>query len=202
MIMMRYSLLSIAVLLSGCTGLSAPAPVHQTQYLLDAMPEVSASSVKRDAVMVVSATPARPGYDTSRMAYTQRSHELDYYATNRWVAPPARMLEPLLVSALEKTAAFRAVVPASNSLSEDLRLEIELVQLHQDFTMQPSRIELSMRAQLINQHDDRVLAARQFDEVETAASEDARGGAEAANRALKRLLSKLVTFALTESGNH
>lgn len=188
-------------MLTGCTGLSAPTPVNQTLYVLDAVPAVPAATLKRNSVLMVNTLPARAGYDTSQMAYRQHAHELDYFATNRWVSPPARMLEPLIVSALEQTAAFRAVTLEANSLAGDLRLDVELIQLHQDFTARPSRVVLSVRAQLVDLRDNRVLAARQFDETEAAASEDARGGAAAANRALQRLLAKLVEYCLAESAS-
>ena len=37
------------------------------------------------------------------MVYVRKPHQLRHYARADWVEPPARMLGPLLVRALEKT---------------------------------------------------------------------------------------------------
>lgn len=192
--------LLVTLLLTACTGLSAPKTVNQTLYTLDALPAISPATVKRNAVLIVSTPQARPGYDSSQMAYIQRIHELDSFVTNRWVSPPAHMLEPLLVAVLEQTAAFRAVAPATNTLAGDLRLDVELIRLHQDFTVKPSRVVMTLRAQLVDVRANRILAARQFEETEAATSDDAAGGAKAANHVLQRLLGQLAGFCVSESG--
>ena len=199
--MQRLSSALILLWLTGCAGLSAPQTVNQTLHVLDTQPAVQPAAVQRNIVLLVNSLPARPGYDTSQMVYTIRPHELGYFATNRWVAPPARMLEPLLVSALGQTRAFRAVAPATETLAGDLRLDVEVLQLHQNFSTRPSQMVLGALAQLVDLRTQRILATRQFDETEAATSDDAKGGAAAANRALPRLLGKVAEFCVSESGS-
>ena len=109
------------------------------------------------------------------------------------------MLAPLLAQALEQAGAFRAVVRTTNPIPADLRLDTELIRLQQDFTAQPSRVELALRAQLYDVNSKTILAVREFDATETATSEDAYGGVMAANRALERLLVQLTDFCAAES---
>ena len=191
--------LMATLLLAACSGLSAPKAVSQNIYLLEAVPAIQAAPVKRDLVLAISVPRALPGFDTTQMAYVQQPYELNYFVTSRWADTPARMLEPLITQTLVKTENFRAVVQASGAIPADVRLDIELVRLQQDFKTRPSRMQLTLRAQLIDVRGRRLLAAQQFDETETASSEDAYGGVAAANRLLQRVLGKLAEFCVSAS---
>jgi cholesterol transport system auxiliary component len=188
------ALLAAAALVSACTALKLPQPEGQSTFLLDAQPAAAAHAARLDLVLAVGQTRARPGFDTPAMAYTRRANEIEYFARNRWADAPAQMLAPLIVQAVEQAAGFRAVVRGRSPAAADLRLDTELVRLQQDFAVQPSRVELTLRAQLIDLRSRRVLAAREFDAVEPAPSDDPYGGVTAANRALARLLGELASF--------
>ena len=133
-------------------------------------------------MLEVSAPRAWPGFDTAQMAYVRKPHELDYFATNRWADTPSRMLGPLLARALEQTGGFRAVVQAPSIVAADLRLVTELVRLQQNFATQPSRVEITLRVQLIDVRGRRVLATRDVRGDRKRAERDAYGGVIAANR--------------------
>ncbi|MCL5668620.1 MAG: ABC-type transport auxiliary lipoprotein family protein [Gammaproteobacteria bacterium] len=162
-------------------------------------PAIKAAQVKRDLVLAVSTPRARPGFDTPRMAYLRQPHELDYFKANRWADTPARMLGPLLAQALEQTGSFRAVVQTPSAVPADIRLDTELIRLQHDFSTEPSQIQLTLRAQLIDVRSKRVLAVKLFDETEDAASGNPYGGVTAANRALQRVLAQLADFCVDES---
>jgi len=191
-----FMVLTSVLLLAACGGLAAPKMASQNIYVLEAGPGIQASQIKHDLVLAVSVPPARPGFDTQQMAYVQQPYELNYFANSRWADTPARMLAPLIAQAIAQTESFRAVLQAPVAIPVDVRLDTELVSLQQDFTTRPSRVRLTLRAQLMDVRGKRVLAARQFDEVENAASDDAYGGVSAANRLLQRLLGKLAEFCV------
>lgn len=197
---MRLTLasLSAVTLLSACAGLQ-PQAEYLTTYVLDAQPAAAPQRPRRDVVLAVSAPWARPGFDTPRMAYVRRPHEVEYFARNQWADAPARMLAPLLAQALEQSGSLRAVVRAPSSAAADVRLDTELVRLLQDVSTRPSRVRFTLHAQLIEVGSRRVLATREFDEVENAPSDDAYGGVIAANRALERLLGRLADFCAEQS---
>lgn len=181
-------------LLAACAPLPPPEADHANIYVLEAMPPAGAPRPKRDLALEVTVPRARPGFDTPQMAYTQRANALEYFAKNRWVDTPASMLAPLLAQALDHSGGFRAVVQAPSLAAADLRLDTELVRLQQDFGVRPSRVQFTLRAQLIDVEARRVLASAEFDETEAAPSDDPYGGVIAANRALGRLLERLATF--------
>ena len=183
---------------SGCT-LWQPAPADPTSlHLLDARPAV-ATSVRRDHVLAMSPPRAAPGFDSTAMAYVQRPHALDHYATHRWADTPARMLGQLLTRTLEDTGSFRAVVQAGSGLPADLRLDTEIVRLRQSFLARPSRVELTLRAQLVDVPGRRVLATRYVEAVQEAPTDDAPGGVAAANTAVERALAQVAAFCVEAS---
>lgn len=192
-------LLAAAALLAGCTGLQAPHMETPSSYLLEAKTAIPATQTKRNLVLAVSMPRARPGFDTQRMVYVRQPHELEYFATHQWVDTPSHMLAPLLTQALEQSAGFKSVVQSPGTVAADIRLDTELVRLQQDFGTQPSRVNLTLRAQLIDVRSKRVLAVKQFDETENAPGDNAYGGVTAANRALQRILEQLAEFCINSN---
>lgn len=181
-------------LLAGCTGLAPGRVDAPDTYVLNARLHNPSKRPQGELVLAISMPRARAGYDTPRIAYARRPYELEYFAKSEWVDTPARMLAPLLVRAVEHGGGFRAVLQAPSSVPADLRLDTELVRLRHDFGTQPSRVEIALRAQLVDLRARRMAAEREFEEVEIALSEDAYGGVVAANRALERLLARLAAF--------
>lgn len=191
--------LSSILVLAGCASLPAPRVTSETIYVLEAQRATKPAQIRRNLVVAISEPQTRSGFDTPQMAYVQQPHELNYFVASRWADTPARMLEPLLLQALEQTGSFRAVVPVPGAVPADVRLDTELIRLQHDFLTRPSRVLFSLRAQLIDVRGQRVLAVKQIDEIESATSENAYGGVTAANRALQRMLDQLADFCVNAS---
>ncbi|NJN45587.1 MAG: hypothetical protein HC808_02830 [Candidatus Competibacteraceae bacterium] len=130
------------------------------------------------------------------MAYSQAPAALSYYTQSSWVDTPARMLLPLIVQALENSQAFKAVLTPPASVPVDLRLDINLIRLQQEFLLKPSRVRITLRAKLIDMATSHILATQLFEAIELAPSEDADGGVQAATRATERLLREIRAFVL------
>ncbi len=196
----RLILVTAALLVTqGCLP-ARPGPVIQT-YLLNPMPdpERTARPVYQPvpATLLVSTPKARSGFDTPQMAYIQRPHELQYFAKNQWTDSPARMLVPPLTKALEQSRIWDAVVVMPSIARGDYRLDIDNLVLQQEFFESPSEIHLSLRAQLIDVHDQCVLGTTDFDVLQPAPSDDPYGGVLAANQAAAKLLEQLVAWLST-----
>lgn len=191
-----------ALAIAGCTGLRTTETESIHTYLLEAQFERAEQAKTVPLTLLVSPPRAAPGYDTARMAFVRKPMLLEYFAKNRWAEAPAKMLGPLLVSALEQRTNFRAVVPAGGMVKGDMRLDTELILLQQEFTTLPSRIHLRLRAQLIEQASHRIVATRAFEIFEVAPSDDPYGGVAAANRALARLLTQLADFSAASGLSH
>ncbi len=152
------------------------------------------SDVQSQLSLLIGVPQPAPGFESSRMAYVQVPHELNYFATSQWVESPARMLTPLLVQRLEHSRMWSSVIPMPTSIRGDYRLDLTNVVLVQNFLQQPSRVRLALRSQLVNIKDRHVMGTRNFESEEGALSEDAYGGVLAAQQAVSRLLNDLMEW--------
>lgn len=195
--MKRAIITACLLLLAGCTAFEAPKVENTHLYLLDARVAVDPARHPSNLVLAVGMPSARPGFDTPRMAYQKQPLALEYFAYHRWADTPPRMLRPLIAQALERK--FRTVVSSPGTVIADLKLDTELVRLQQNFATQPSRIQLGLRAQLIDVKTRRIIATHLFEDSEAAVSDDPYGGVVAANLALQRILAQLGDFCLDAS---
>ena len=192
---LQTAALAAILALGACTQFQPVKNEPPNLFALQAELDSAAAPKNASLTLAVSPTRAAPGYDSPRMVYVRKAYELESFAKNQWVDTPARMLAPLLVRALEGSGKFRAVVQSPSPVAADLRLDTEIVRLQQEFTAHPSRVHLTLRAQLIDAKSARVVASREFDVIEDAASEDPYGGVIAANRAVREALAELVEFS-------
>jgi cholesterol transport system auxiliary component len=191
-------LVSCLLVVLGVAGCFSPRqesqPSHTYRLGLDPDRSETRPPDSNGPILLVSVPVAEPGYETTRMVYLKRPHELEYYAVNQWADHPARMFASLLVQALERTGSWRAVVPLPASTRGDLRLDTYGFSVQQEFMQSPSRVRVSVRAQLVDLKESRVVGARSFERVESAPTEDAYGGVLAANRATAAVLDDTVSW--------
>jgi len=184
--------------LVGCSPLQPVKSSNIKTYAIEAQFS-SISNNTGDLTLLVNTPSARSGFESARMIYLKNPHEIDYFAQSQWVDSPARMLAPLLLQALESTAKYRAVIPVRSAASADLRLDTEIIRLQHEFLAKPSRVHLTVHAQLIDLRNKSVLATREFDVIEVADSDDPYGGVIATNRAVKIVLQQIADFCAREN---
>lgn len=192
----RRSAVTLSLMALGACGVLQPAEApNASVYSLERMPGKAALTAPNTApTLIVSPPHAAAGYDSKRIIYVREPNKLDYFAHSDWVEPPARMLAPLMVAAIENGGAFGAVVLTPSTAAGDLRLDTEIIRLHQDFSAQPSRVRFTLRAQLIDESTRRVLGWREFNVSIAATSESPYGGVVAASRAVHEVLENLSAF--------
>ena len=188
-----------ALLLGGCAASLWPKPPPAPElFTLESAaatePAPSPATTAGQPTLVVATPSAAAGYDGTPIVYRRRAQQIEHFAYARWVDTPAQMLVPLIVGALQRSGRFGAVLAAPTPAAADLRLETELIRLQHDFTVEPTRVRLTLRAVLLDTARRRVLATREFDLSEMAPSADPYGGVVAAQRAVQRMLPELATF--------
>jgi cholesterol transport system auxiliary component len=182
--------------LAGCTLPQDQSPPAQS-YLLDAGTFAPLPARRVSGKTLLVAPPkAAPGFDSNRIAYTREPPKLDYYRDSVWSDAPARMLLPILVRAFEATGAFKAVVSPPAPGLANLRVDVDVIRLQQEFMTQPSRVRLMARIKVVDLKSGHVLGTQVFEAVEPAPSEDASGAARAANAAVQKVLEQMVRFVL------
>ena len=99
------------MVLGACSLLQPGARPNPTYYSLEGIPGKPAVAAPASAPTLIGSPPhAAAGHDSQRIIYVLDTFKLEHFAHSDWIEPPARMLAPLLVAAIERTGAFRAVV--------------------------------------------------------------------------------------------
>ena len=187
---------------NACSVLRPSTTPHPAFYSLDCPPGATSVIAPIAApILMVNPPRAATGFDSQRIIYVREPHKLEYFAHSEWVDPPARMLAPLLVAAIETTGVFRAVVLTPSAATGDMWLDTEIIRLQHEFQTQPSRVRFTLRSYLVDDKTRRVLAWHEFDATVAATSEDPYGGVVAANRAVQAVLKDLSAFC-AETASH
>ena len=192
----RFFVAAISITaVAACGTLRTGGPTPPAFYSLEgAMAAAPAPAPAGAPTLIVNPPHAAAGFDSPHIMYVREAHKLEYFAHSEWADPPARMLAPLLVAALEHTGAFHAVVQSPSAAAGELRLDTEIIRLQHEFQVQPSRVRFTLRAYLVDDNTRRVLAWREFDTALASASEDPYGGVVAANQAVQTVLAELAAF--------
>ncbi|MCS6302084.1 MAG: membrane integrity-associated transporter subunit PqiC [Nitrospira sp.] len=197
---MKYRMVQavFVLLLMTVAGCLSPrtdsSEIHTYQLSLDGWPSEAHPGKPDGPVLLVSPPQAEPGFETPRMVYVKRPYELEYYAVNQWADTPVRMFTPLMVQALNRNGAWRAVIPLPSSIRGDYRLDTHGFLLQHEFLQQPSRVRVMVRTQLVDLKESTILSTRAFEVVENTASENPYGGVQAANRAIAGLLDQIGSW--------
>ncbi len=193
----RLAMFCAVMLVSAC---SLPGPRQGTtshSYMLDGggSPDDYSVQVSRPCLALrVSMPGSAPGFGTSRMAYINEPPRLDYFAHHAWVDAPARLLENLLVTQLDRAGMFGAVLSGAQEVRTDLRLDSELQRLVQTFDESGSTLSLAIRVELIDNDSRSLAGSRTFSYIESAVDENPVAGVAAANRAANRFVGELLEF--------
>jgi cholesterol transport system auxiliary component len=202
----RLSGAGILLLLLGACGILDTSKEAQPAFYslsgakpgLHSSPPVSWSTAA--PTLIVNPPHAAAGFDSHRIIYVRKPHQLEYFAHSEWIDTPARMIVPSVVAALENTGAFRAVVLTPSAAVGDLRLDVEILRLQHEFGSIPSRVRFTLRAYLVDNETRQVLAWQEFDETVVAAQADPYGGIMAANGAAQNVMERLASFCAEAAG--
>lgn len=190
---------AVSLLLAGCS-LPVSAPHEEVTHTLALPAQVSVSApLPAGRTLQVAAPTAAPGYGSPAMAYRRTAHELRYFARQRWVDRPARLVEQALLDGL--AAGGASLVAPGSGARPDYRLLTDLVRFEQDFTGTPSRVRLVLRVQLVDVRERRLLGSETLRLEQAAASDDAAGGVAAANALLERAVGEVAAFCRRAAGD-
>lgn len=193
---LQWLFIASVFLLNGCLNLGPTSGTAQT-YILNKVNPNCIHAPRTSAVLLVTQPTAAPAYAGPQMAYTLRCYQINYFANNRWVESPSRMMQPLIVKSLQNTGHYKAVVGTPYVGSYQWRLDTELVELKQYFTVCPSEVRVVLRARLLNSQTGQLIAAKEFTACEQAYPNCPYAGAIAANQAMAEILRKLALFTVS-----
>ena len=197
--MQKY--LSFIILYSLFIGLMGCSPVHipvTNQYQINAYSNKALTTKPQPISLLVTTPEAVAGYETDAMLYVKKPYQLESFAKNAWVNPPAQMLSPLILQSLQRSGYFDAVSSSPYTQGADYRLDTQLLHLEQNFLHKPSTLEFSVKVLLTRARDNKVIASRIISQSLVCSMDTPYGGVLAANNA-SLAITDAVTHFVTSS---
>jgi cholesterol transport system auxiliary component len=187
------------LLFSGCT-LFSPIKIDTTKNVLNDVPLDLPSEITHSATLLVLVPEATPIYASTRMVYTTQAYQVAYFGQNEWAAPPAQMIQPLIVTAMTATHYFAEVLSPPHFGSHTFVLRSEILELKQDFTSEPATVQLAMRVHLSREATNQVIATKELSVREPMRERNPHAGVVAANEAMAKVLRELASFIIEKAG--
>jgi cholesterol transport system auxiliary component len=200
----RYALgvMAVCLAVTGCALLSTPPKVVVQKAILTEVPQDPPQRINRGDTLLVFPPRAMPLYDTTQMAYSTQPHQVAYFSEREWGATPSQMLYPLLVTTLENTRAFRAVLTEPFAGRYTYGLRTEVLELLQDFSSgsESASLVLSLRFQLTDYGAKTVIATGEVSVREPMRERNSYAGVIAANEATAKALQQMADYVLQSTG--
>jgi len=199
--LIKISLSFAFLLLTSCTLFKPVAPVSITSYVLNSIPHRLPKYHSRSVSLYVQTPTSNAVYNSNRMMYREKAHQIAAFALNEWAKTPNQMLEPLIVESLQKTNYFQSLITAPHMGNYSYSLSTHINQLLQDYSKKYPILRLTVQAQIKTVRSQRVIASKVFKVTVPIKEHTPYGGVKAANRATAIILKQLVHFTIKTIGS-
>jgi cholesterol transport system auxiliary component len=201
--MNRFFAAAMLVAAAGCLP-SGGTREAQRYYILDAPESKTASAtalaaIPRLTTLVVPPTSAANFYDTQDLVFSRSPGTRAYYQFNSWTERPGRAIHDLLVSRLERSGGFKAVVGEDKPVANSLVLRTDLEEMYHDAATSPGEARIVLVAELVDPGRNVSLARRSFTQSAPAPTYDAQGAVQGFRQALGTLVGEVVAWAIEQS---
>ncbi len=193
--MKLFAAIMILLFISGCSSKQAhPVNIYTLKY--DASSTIPAIMIT-DKTLKIATPRSTKEIKKDTILYAKTPLRRDSYAFSRWSDTPNHMLAAFLVSKLDQSGIFKAVVPASSPVKSPWLLQSTVEDFYQQFDEQTSYAIIKMRFFLIDTKAKKVLARHYVSLKIPADSLDAEGGVKAFDIAMNQLGDNVKTWLLS-----
>jgi len=189
-----YLLLSILmVLLTGGCSMKTPHAIDIFTLKHNTVLDKKYPAIFPDKVLKVALVQSTKEIKTKKILYSKRPYKREAYAYSRWSDTPNQMIEQFLVTTLNQSTLFKAVIPATSLAKSDFILESNIIEFYQAFDKDKhSFATVKISFFLIDQKDKTVVSKYTINSKVLTQSLDAKGGVYAFNRALDQISTELI----------
>tara|TARA_R110002049_G_scaffold249890_11_gene424255 strand:+ start:2144 stop:2788 length:645 start_codon:yes stop_codon:yes gene_type:complete len=183
--------------LPACSVISpTSSPVIDVYTLSQQMdPLATPSDLKDSKALILAWSPIRApqGLMSTGIIYRDADYGFNSYAYSRWNDSPSKLLGSYFQQSLAQSQHITAVVPLGSRADARLLVEATLLDFshHIQATDSDSTGVVSIIFYLINQHDKKLIATKQFTEEVTADQNNAKHATIAINQASKLMAADL-----------
>jgi len=188
---MRYFIIAITILISGCgfkelkpiNYFSISKPTNLTVY----------NSYNNSSVKVAYPLSLDRALDYN-MAFEYIGGNSGYYQNSQWINPLNKLIRSNIIASLKKAKIFKDVLPIESSVLEDYRIEITVNSFKNIIQNNKSYALINLDISLIDMSSRSIIKRKTFKYKEPSATLNAKGYADAVNRAFKKLDKELILW--------
>ncbi len=187
-----------AVMISGCSIVKTVP--SKSEYRL-VLPEVKQEHYLacRDTTLKLEPVQSADTFLNRQIYYVVNEIEQYHYTQSLWAESPNSMVEQLMKQVLIESHLFASVLDYRSNADTTWRYEVRLLDFMQYFTDETSSyVKVSMDFVLIKNSGREVVASKHIEVTLPTSSADAKGGVEALNRALSRIINESNTWLKTQ----
>jgi len=134
------------------------------------------------------------GKSSSSICFSYSRLEEGNYQNSTWSTSSSQLLTSIIIRALEHGAVFKSVIDYTSLANTDYLLESEVYDLYHKVRKNLSVSVVSIRFDLIDTSDNRLVKSKKFSYEIPTGTVDAAGYVKATNRALEKLSADLVRW--------
>ena len=149
--------------------------------------------------MLVLVPETAPLYATRRMAYSTQAFQIGYFNESEWALAPAQMIQPLLVETMRSAGYFSEIASSPQLGRNTLTLRTEILELKQDFSLEPATFRVAMRFSLHREPTHQLVATKDVSVSEPMREKTAYAGVIAGKRGHRKMLRALAVFAISNA---
>jgi cholesterol transport system auxiliary component len=140
---------------------------------------------------------------TQRIALTRDPIQIEYFAGARWTEQAPRLVQTLLVESFENSGKIIAVGRMAIGLRSDYNLKSELREFQAEYDKkgEPPSVRVRINSKMILQAKRQIIASRTFESVVRADTTSMRDVVRAFDRALGKVIKKVVAWTLITGHN-
>jgi cholesterol transport system auxiliary component len=185
------------VFTAGCSGIVGPPAAPQLYILKPSLgPLDDAPAVKW--ALEIGGPNAMDSLDSERIALSNSSTTMDYYANAAWTARVPLMLQSLLVQAFEESGKIASVAPDTSALHSDyvLQTDIRDFEARYDTPDAAPKVVVRVEAKLFRTHARNIVGSLSAVQEAQASGTNLDSVVRAFNDATAALLKQIAEWAL------
>lgn len=190
-----YTVPLLLLFISGCS-IRPEANPPITQYYLHPSTELECISAPIQKVLRLNFVNALQSFSQQNIVYTKPDLKTGSYLYSKWDQRPIHSISTALYTALQDNKVFSKLVFDNASVNSDLTLDIKIMQFEHRFADDSNSYGmLTLNALIYDSQTKSLIASRLLKSEVKATSNDAKGGVEALNKALGKVLSELICWS-------
>lgn len=194
--MEKLTVLKIALVLLLFSGCGSEKSMTMKYYVID-LPIVESEkelnkSALTDGYCEVRQTKVSKAFESNKIAYRSRSHELSYYNYHEWAIRPADAFTELMVNHFNNERLFKGVSERFWQVKPDYLLESDLFALEVVENNGMLEAHIAFEVRLLENNTFDILVAHRFNETIMLESKDLNEMAKKISQLLEKELGVLV----------